>query len=213
MVIGLYGGVGSGKSLALRYLAEKYGAQILETDKTAHELYEKGEAGFAAAVKVLGSSIVSADGTLDRKAMADLLYRDPQKLLLLDSCIHPLVWEKIREKIAAEKEKNGADALIIVESALPQKENDICDEIWYVYSSKETRIGRLRENRGYTEKRIREIMERQPSEEAYRKMASRVLLNDGTEEDLKAEIDRALEQSGGNGRNENRMPLEKTGKT
>ena len=185
MVILLYGGVGAGKSAALSYLKEAYAADVIGTDETAHELYETGREGYRAVLRLLGERVKNRDGSLNRKKMADLLYRDPALLEKLDAGIHPLVLSELKKKISGSKAP-----CIVVETALPQKtESDMFDEVWYVYTPEEVRIERLMKNRGYSRERAREIMSRQPSEKEYRSHADLILDNGGTVEDLKRQID------------------------
>ena len=110
----IFGGVGSGKSVALNYLKEAYGAEIIGMDETAHDLYEPGREGFLAVKELLGPSVIREDGTLDRGRMADLLYADREKLNKLGSLIHPLVYAEVDRRMEA----SGA-ALTVVETALP----------------------------------------------------------------------------------------------
>lgn len=192
MVILLCGGVGAGKSAALSYLKEAFGADVIGTDETAHELYETGREGYRAVIRILGEGVRNADGSLDRKKMADLLYREPALLEKLDAAVHPLVRAELRRKVRASK----ADC-VIVETALPQKtESDMFDEVWYVYTPEEVRIERLMKNRGYSRERAEEIMSRQPSDAEYRARADFILDNSGSPEDLRRQIDARMKKTG-----------------
>ena len=185
----IFGGVGSGKSVALNYLKEAYGAEIIGMDETAHDLYEPGREGFLAVRELLGPSVIREDGTLDRGRMADLLYADREKLNKLSSLIHPLVYAEVDRRMQA----SGA-ALTVVETALPSAERrEKYDELWYVFTPAEIRRERLMRDRGYSTERVDEIMAKQPADEAYAELSDWVLKNDGTPEDLKRKIDERLE--------------------
>ena len=185
----IFGGVGSGKSVALNYLKTAYGAEIIGMDETAHDLYEPGREGFLAVKELLGSSVIREDGTLDRGRMADLLYADREKLNKLGSLIHPLVYAEVDRRMEA----SGA-ALTVVETALPSAERrEKYDELWYVFTPAEIRRERLMRDRGYSTERVDEIMAKQPADEAYAELSDWVLKNDGTPEDLKRKIDERLE--------------------
>ena len=196
MILGIYGGVGSGKSLVLDYLRSEYGAVVIGMDETAHDLYKPGKAGWNAAVTLLGNTIIRADGTLDRTEMAQILYGNKVLLERLDMVIHPLVFDRVEELVNEETEKSlseGREPFVVVETALPTRErSDIYSEIWYVYTPKEVRIRRLRESRGYTEERAESIMAKQLPEEEYRKLATHVLNNGGTPAELFGQIDALL---------------------
>ena len=108
MVLEIFGGVGSGKSMVLSYLRENRGAEIIGMDETAHELYRPGKKGHAAVLELLGDDVLAPDGSLDRKAMADILYRDPPLLERLNAVIHPLVYRETEDRARAFLEKRIA---------------------------------------------------------------------------------------------------------
>ena len=185
----IFGGVGSGKSVALNYLKAAYGAEIIGMDETAHDLYEPGREGFLAVKELLGPSVIREDGTLDRGRMADLLYADREKLAKLSSLIHPLVYAEVDRRMEASDA-----ALTVVETALPSAgRREKYDELWYVFTPAEIRRERLMRDRGYSTERVDEIMAKQPADEVYAELSDWVLKNDGTPEDLKRKIDERLE--------------------
>ena len=197
MILEIFGGVGSGKSVILNYLKEKYKAEIIGMDETAHELYRPGEKGFAAVRELLGDEVVAPDGTLDRKKMADILYREPALLDRLTGVIHPMVYQETEDRAKAfvrkAAEAGAPEPLVVIETALPKKEkSDIFAEVWYVYTPKEIRKLRLMRDRGYTEERVREIMSRQMSDAEYSAIADWVLVNDGSLEEVCRKVDARL---------------------
>lgn len=197
MILEIFGGVGSGKSVILNYLKEKYKAEIIGMDETAHELYRPGEKGFAAVRELLGDEVVAPDGTLDRKKMADILYREPALLDRLNGVIHPMVYQETEDRAKAfvrkAAEAGAPEPLVVIETALPKKEkSDIFAEVWYVYTPKEIRKLRLMRDRGYTEERVREIMSRQMSDAEYSAIADWVLVNDGSLEEVCRKVDARL---------------------
>ena len=197
MILEIFGGVGSGKSVILNYLKEKYKAEIIGMDETAHELYRPGEKGFAAVRELLGDEVVAPDGTLDRKKMADILYREPALLDRLNGVIHPMVYQETEDRAKAfvrkAAEAGAPEPLVVIETALPKKEkSDIFAEVWYVYTPKEIRKLRLMRDRGYTEERVREIMSRQMSDAEYSAIADWILENDGSLEEVCRKVDARL---------------------
>lgn len=189
-VISITGGVGSGKSEVLKILEQEFGARILVADQIAHQLMEPETEGYRQVVKALGDSFLGVDGQIDRKKLADLIFRDPEAVKTMNGIIHPMVWQEIREAIRTETRD-----LVVVEAALFDEEhNAMFDEIWYVYTSRENRIRRLMASRGYTEKKCRDIMANQASEEEYRKLADRVLDNNGPVEEIRSQLSRFLTQ-------------------
>ncbi|WP_418577105.1 dephospho-CoA kinase [Hungatella sp.] len=191
-VIGLTGGVGAGKSRILDILKTEYGAEIIVADQVAHELMEPGQGGYREVVRALGTSFLNPDGTIDRPLLSALIFHDRNALETMNGIIHPMVWKTIIDKISSSQ----AD-LIVVESAIMGREqDDIYDEMWYVYTSEENRIRRLNENRGYSRERSLSIMKNQLSDEEFRELADRVIDNNGTVEDVKAGLEAILKDKG-----------------
>ena len=122
MNILLLGGIGSGKSEALKILREEHFANIIEADKVAHFLYEKDRAGYTALRSVFGDIILDDKKNIDRKKLGDILYYDKEKLRLVNSIIHPLVYEEIKNRLVENR-------LNVVEQALMPDNKDIYDEI------------------------------------------------------------------------------------
>ena len=191
MVIGIFGGIGSGKSLVLDILKNDYAAYVIEADKKAHELYEIGEDIYKKLVELCSDKILNSDKSINRKVLADLLYNDKELLAKVNSIVHPRVWERI-EKEALKKQKEFS--YVVVEAAiLPDKKYDIYDETWYIYSDETTRRKRLKESRAYSDEKIDGIMEKQSSEEEYCRFADRVIENNSTPEKLRYSIAMAIE--------------------
>ena len=153
LILGITGGVGSGKSKILYDLSNLYGAYIVETDKLAHTLMEPGQTVYQAVVEAFGTEILQAEEpyAIDRAKFAQIVFADKEKLAQLNALTHPAVKTWIRKDI---EEKRKQDVKIyVIEAALLIQDGykEICDEIWYIYVDEETRIKRLMKQRGYTE--------------------------------------------------------------
>lgn len=187
-VIGITGGVGSGKSEILRILKEEFGAELLIADKIAHQVMEPGQPAYEKITEILGTDFLAPDKSIDRKRLAERIFQDPQALKTMDSIVHPTVWRVIEEGIRqSEKE------LVVVEAALFDEEhNGMFDQVWYIFTSEENRINRLAESRGYSRKKCLDIMRSQRTEAEFRSMADRVIDNNGTVEDVKRQIEMIL---------------------
>lgn len=191
-LLGLTGGVGAGKSTVLSYLEEAYGFHVIQTDLTARRLMEPGMEGFQTAVRLFGADILDASGAICRPVLAERMFREPEKRRQSDAAIHPLVWKAVREEAAAFR--NGP---VVIETAVPGKEfRDSCREIWYLYTSEEIRAARLRESRGYSPEKIRDIMASQADEETFAGQADERLDNSGSPEQTREQIDRLLAERG-----------------
>ncbi len=185
MNILLLGGIGSGKSEALKILREEYFANIIEADKVAHFLYEKDRAGYTALRSVFGDIILDDKKNIDRKKLGDILYYDKEKLRLVNSIIHPLVYKEIKNRLLENR-------LNVVEQALMPDNKDIYDEIWYLHTDHEIRIGRLMLSRGLEKERIGQIIAKQPKESEFESVADKIIQNNGSRSELEKNIREAL---------------------
>lgn len=187
-IIGITGGVGGGKSSVLSILMDTFGARVILADLVAHDLMEPGSEGLKRVTEALGTSFLCEDGSVDRKALAEIIFNDEKALVTMNSIIHPMVWETIKEEALG-----CAESLVIVEAAIfDTAPSGLFDEMWYVYTTKENRILRLMESRGYTREKCESIIAKQDSEEEYRNRCSRVIDNNGTEEDTKRQLEEML---------------------
>lgn len=200
IVLGITGGVGSGKSKVLYDLKENYNAYIVEADKLAHELMLPGKTIYNQVVKAFGDEILS-DGpasNIDRKKLGDIVFNDREKLSLLDSISHPLVKENIVNQIKIAKEE-GNIKLFVIEAALLIQDgySEICDEIWYIWVEKEERIKRLMASRGYTREKCISMMKSQADDEYYKKYANFTINNQfdytNSSNQLKARLNKLLD--------------------
>ena len=188
-VILLLGGVGAGKSRILNILRQRFDAKIIQADLVAKELEKKGNAGYHKLVAYFGEEILGADGEIDKGKLAELIFGDEQALMMVNQMIHPLVWREIVSWIAGFE-----TGILVVESAIPdKKQDDIYEEVWYVYTQKEIRTQRLMESRGYSYEKCLSIFENQPREEEYRALADHVIDNSGTFEETLRQIHKLLE--------------------
>ena len=179
LILGITGGVGSGKSKILYDLSNLYGAYIVETDKLARTLMEPGQTVYQAVVEAFGTEILQAEEpyAIDRAKFAQIVFADKEKLAQLNALTHPAVKAWIRKDI---EEKRKQDVKIyVIEAALLIQDGykEICDEIWYIYVDEETRIKRLMKQRGYTEERCRAMFHSQEPESYYRKYADFTINN------------------------------------
>ena len=183
-VIGLTGGVGSGKSLVAQILKEETGAELVITDDIGHIVMAKTGSAFDLVVERFGNEIVSKSGEIDRKKLADIVFNDKKAIKDLNDIVHPKVKEYIEQYIESRKEKAGN---IILESAILFETgcDKYCDEIWYVYVPGDIRIERLKESRGYSVQKCEAVMASQKPDEFYISRSDRVIKNDGSVEMLR----------------------------
>lgn len=184
IVIGLTGGVGSGKSRILSILEQEYSASVIQADLLAKQLMEPGQEGYERLKTIFGTGILTEDGAINRTRLGEMMFHDPNVIETVNNAVHPLVWERIRQMI----DDSGGD-LVVVELALPDENHrDIYTELWYVYTSEENRMKRLSKGRGYSREKSRSVMDNQLSEAQFRAMADVVIDNNGSLEETRRQI-------------------------
>lgn len=191
-VIGIFGGVGSGKSLVTKYLEHNYHAYVIEADKIAHSLYRKGQPGYKAIKRICGKSIFNSENELDRNKLAEYLIIYPETLPKVNDTIHPMVYKKCIELIDDYKSKHNKGLVIYEAALLPKKELDFLDEKWFVKSDLSIRKERLKSDRCYNDARIEMILSKQPDDDVYTRFADKVITNNGTIKELEEQINATL---------------------
>ena len=170
VILGITGGVGSGKSKVLYELESNYKAFVVEADKLAHKLMQPGELIYNKIVECFGDQILEINEpyNIDRVKLGEIVFNDEEKLNILNSISHPLVKENIINLIKQHQSKGTK--LFVIEAALLIEDGyqEICDEIWYIWVDKEERIRRLISNRGYTREKCISIFNNQKEDSYYK---------------------------------------------
>lgn len=168
-VIGITGGIGSGKSALLSAIGQEYKCRILLADQIANFLKEPGQSCYEPIVYLLGKDVLDEEGLIDKRKMSDKIFGNEALLELVNAVIHPAVKYYICQCIEEER-RNGQVDFVFVEAALfiEAGYRDIVDSLWYVYAREEVRIHRLQEGRGLALEKIYSIMDNQLQEEVFR---------------------------------------------
>jgi dephospho-CoA kinase len=189
-LIGLTGGIGSGKSTVSAGLVRR-GAVLVDADAIVRELQQPGTTVFAEMVERFGEGIVAADGSLDRAAVAGIVFNDPEALAALGLIVHPRVHEEIERRVA---EQAGTDNVVVLDIPL------LAEAGWpgligtiVVDLDPEVAVLRLVAHRGFDEADARARIANQAGREARLATADFVVDNGGTVEQLDGEVDRAWE--------------------
>lgn len=186
-LIGLTGGIGSGKSTIARRLKE-LGARVIDADIVSREVVEPGQPALAAIVATFGSHVLNADGTLNRARLGDIVFTDKEAREKLNNIVHPAVRERSLKLFseAGDHEVVVYDVPLLVES-----ENSYSFEHIIVASAPEQiRVERLMEHRGMTESEARARIESQASEESRLSLADTVIDTSGSLEDTYSQVAR-----------------------
>jgi dephospho-CoA kinase len=185
-VVGLTGGIGAGKSTVSAALAAK-GAVVIDADAITREVQEPGTDVFAAMVERFGPGIVAADGSLDRQAVADIVFPDPAALADLNAIVHPAVGATIAERLGAQV---GTDHVVVLDvPLLVESGRDDMAGIIVVDVDPETAVRRLVEHRGFTEADARARISRQAGRDERLAKADFVIDNEGDLDALSPRID------------------------
>lgn len=192
MVIGITGGIGSGKSLVTKFLQAIFGAAVIDTDTVGHEVMEIGTKAYYEILETFGKEVLAKDESIDRKILGDLVFTNEEMLSKLNDIIHPAVEAEVDKRIEDFNKKNYK--YIALETALMIKVgyNRKCDKVWYVYADKDVRLKRLYYNRGLDRVKTAKIIDNQNSDEEFRKIADAVIDNSGTEEETLVQIKKIL---------------------
>jgi dephospho-CoA kinase len=187
-IIGVTGGIGSGKSTVSRILDEM-GAAIIDADVIAREIVQKGQAALNEIVKFFGKDVIDNEGELNRRKLGSLVFNDKDKLESLNKITHKYITERIKEKILDISDA-GSVELIVVDAAIPFQYGfmDVVDEIWVVLSDIEVRIARVMARSGLSHEQVVERIKSQKSDEQYLSIAHKVLINNGSVAELKEQV-------------------------
>ncbi len=191
LVIGLTGGIGSGKSTVSALLAAK-GAVVVDADAIVRDVQQPGTAVFDAMVARFGPGIVADDGSLDRAAVADLVFGDSQALADLNAIVHPAVGAEILRRM---EELDQSDEVVVLDVPLMVESKSAYPVagLLVVDVDPEVAVGRLVEHRGMREGDVRARMARQATRDERLARADRVIDNSGVVADLRAQVDAAWE--------------------
>jgi dephospho-CoA kinase len=187
--IGLTGGIGAGKSTVSAALAA-HGAVVVDADRIAREVVEPGTPGLDAVVAAFGPQVLTADGALDRPALAAVVFADPAARSRLDGIVHPLVRRRAAElELAARQADQSAVVVHDVPLLVETGQAASYDLVLVVEAPEAVRVPRL-VARGLPEDDARARIAAQATDEQRRAVADVVLRNDGTPEQLRAQVDR-----------------------
>ena len=189
LAVGLTGGIGSGKSTVARLLAGR-GAVVVDADLLARQVVEPGSAGYQAVLDRFGPAVAAADGSLDRRALAELVFADPAALADLNAIVHPAVRAAIAGRLA---ELEGGDGVVVLDIPLLVESGRSygAAAVMVVDCPPEVAVRRLVEQRGMDEADARRRMAAQVPRAERLAAADVVIDNSGSPDDLEAEVARA----------------------
>ncbi len=187
VVIGLTGGIASGKSTAARHLAEK-GAHMIDADKLGHRVYEAGRPAFDKVVALFGDDVVG-DGEIDRRVLGGKVFGSPAQLKRLTDIAWPEILAMATEEIGKAR-RNGASVVVLEAAVLLEAnwQSDV-DEVWVVAVEPEAAIARATARDGVDEAAVQARIDAQLSNAERMALADVVIDNSGSEAELLAKLD------------------------
>jgi len=188
VVVGLTGGIGSGKSTVSRMLAD-LGAVVIDADQLAREVVEPHEPAFARVVERFGPGVVGPDGRLDRPALGAIVFRDPEARADLEAITHPAIGVRMAERMAAEA---GTDHVVVLDVPLLVESGRMNTAgVIVVDCPEELAIERLERDRGMDADEIRRRMAAQATRQERLDRADFVIVNNGSRERLREQVEAA----------------------
>ena len=183
LIVGLTGGVASGKSVVSRILKEE-GAYLIDADQIARELVQPRASAWEELVKVFGKEILQKDGSIHRKKLAAKVFSDPKQRDLLNRTLHPRIKEEMGRRLKAIGQKDP-EAIVVIDAPLLVETGDHreMDKVIVVISTEAQQIARLREREGMDQEEARRIMASQIATEEKVKVADFVIRNEGSLEE------------------------------
>ncbi len=185
VVVGLTGNIGAGKSTVLAYFAQFPEVQILDADKLAHQAMAPGGPAFGPIVEAFGENVVAGDGTIDRRALGEIVFAAPEDLRTLEKITHPAVFQLAQDAIS-QAEQNGKRIIILEAIKLLDGGSTVklCDEIWVVTIDSSSQFERLHATRDMDKEAVQQRLDSQSSQEFKMSKATRIIDNSGSLDEL-----------------------------
>jgi dephospho-CoA kinase len=188
LVVGLTGGIGTGKSELARILSE-LGAAVIDADKVGHEVYAPQSQVWHEVVRVFGPQVLKADEEVDREKLGSIVFGDREKLARLNAITHPAIAQRIEARLRELKDQGTEvvviEAILLAESPLA----GLVDEVWMTLAPEEQVVERLARRSGLPPGEVRQRIDMQPSFSANAGSVDVVIENRGDLEELKNEVE------------------------
>ncbi|MGE5379934.1 MAG: dephospho-CoA kinase [Methylocystaceae bacterium] len=179
-IIGLTGGIASGKSTVSRCLAD-LGAHIIDGDVIAHQIIEPGEPAYQAIIEHFGEQIIGSEGKIDRTALGTVVFNHPEELTQLNRITHPYIGKVIRQRIEQAAESDVRVTVLDLPLLFESRMEKMADEVWVVWVSPDVQLQRLIKRDQIDEKAARARIDSQMPLDEKRQRAQVVIDNNGTE--------------------------------
>lgn len=191
-VIGITGGIGSGKSSVSAILADR-GLRVLDADEISREVTSVNGIALPEIAEVFGKRALSADGSMNRKYISSVVFNDNTKLDILSSIVHKYVFQYMDAEL--EKERNRKTKCVVLDVPIPVRKGfvDHCNQIWTVICDDDVRIDRLIK-RGMEREDAQRRIAMQMTDDEYAALGDHVIDNSGSREELKSKVDELIKK-------------------
>jgi dephospho-CoA kinase len=187
ILIGITGGIGSGKSAVSDYLSG-LGENVIYSDETARKVVMPGQPGYEGVRRGFGDEFFTAGGLLDRKKLARYVFGNKEKLEKLNGILHPIILDQIYRETERLKGRVFIEVPLLIKSGMHEK----MDFVWLVTADEDTRIMRVKSRDGLDETLIKQRMDNQMSDGEMAAFADEIIDNGGNVQDLYKKIDSLL---------------------
>ncbi len=194
-VVGLTGGIASGKSTVAKYL-RKQGVTVFDADAVAREALSQGTDAWQQVVELFGSDILEDNGSIDRKKLAAIVFEDKSKLRQLEQVLHGYVWQQVENFVENSQIQGQSWVVLDVPLLIECNWHTRVDEVWVVSLEPEEQVRRALARDDIQEQDVRARIKAQLPLQEKEKYADIILNNRGTQEALLAQVERQLERIG-----------------
>ena len=195
-VIGLTGGIGSGKSVVSRMLGE-LGAEIIDADQVGHRIYLPETPAWREIVEAFGEGVVAADGSIDRRKLGPIVFADAQALQTLNRITHGKIFAYIQGQLDYMRQ-HAAERVVVVEAAILLEAGwrGLVEQLWVVVAAEEVVMARLQAARQLTAEQVRARINAQLTNDARIAQADRVIWNNAGFQELRQVVEAAWQSLG-----------------
>ena len=187
-IIGLTGGIGTGKSTVADIL-KGLGAEVINADLVGHEVYKKGTPGWDAVVREFGDGILGESREIDRKKLGAIVFADKKALEKLNAIVHPLLRDRIEELINEARRRGVGEVVLEAAILVESRWASLVDEIWVTDAREDLAVERVRNRSGLTEEAVRARINSQMPQSRRVLNADVVIDNNGSKDELQARVE------------------------
>tara|TARA_B110000116_G_C16645748_1_gene494975 strand:+ start:67 stop:654 length:588 start_codon:yes stop_codon:yes gene_type:complete len=184
MIIGLTGGIGSGKTAASDAF-KSLGVDIIDADMSSRRVVERGQPALEDIQDHFGSDILDSENNLDRAKLREIIFQDPKERVWLEELLHPKIAQHIKDQLESSK---SPYCVLVSPLLLETEQKSFCSSVLVVDVPEESQISRTSKRDGVSEEQVKSIIATQVNREQRLKQADEIIMNDGSIEELKEKI-------------------------